>query len=120
MSFHSAMRALALPALGLLFTSGCSDDELLITHPCEAQLALVCDAGDTRACYDGPSGTDGTGLCKAGTQACSAHRTGFDACLEQVLPAPDDCAAPTSFSCDAANQCGSITLLDSPFADAAY
>jgi hypothetical protein len=40
--------------------------------------------GATRSCYTGPTGTQGVGICKAGTQTC---RDGFwSACRGQVLP----------------------------------
>jgi hypothetical protein len=40
--------------------------------------------GATRNCYTGPTGTEGVGICKAGTQTC---RDGFwSACRGQILP----------------------------------
>src|SRR5207244_3165037 len=33
-----------------------------------------CSPGMTRACYSGPTGTDGVGRCHGGTQTCDAHR----------------------------------------------
>ncbi|WP_169791732.1 MopE-related protein [Sandaracinus amylolyticus] len=50
------------------------------------------DEGVTRACYTGPAGTNGVGLCRGGTQACTAGAFG-GACTGQVTPA-------TSESCD--------------------
>ncbi len=46
----------------------------------------------TRACYTGPAGTQGVGLCQGGHNVC-AGASGFGAaCVGEVLPAPaDDC-----------------------------
>jgi hypothetical protein len=40
-------------------------------------------------CYDGPEGTVGVGLCKAGIQGCEAGEA--MECVGQVLPATEDC-----------------------------
>lgn len=49
-----------------------------------------CKAGDTRACYDGLSGTAGVGICRSGTQACNNCQ--WDAtCQGQVLPQQERC-----------------------------
>jgi len=47
------------------------------------------DEGLSRSCYTGPAGTQGRGVCRAGTQACSAGRWG--ACGGQVLPRAESC-----------------------------
>lgn len=45
--------------------------------------------GSRRACYTGPTGTAGVGLCTAGEQVCEG---GFwSACAGQTLPAPELC-----------------------------
>lgn len=43
----------------------------------------------TRTCYSGPSGTQGVGLCKAGTQTCLSGVWG--PCIGEVLPAAELC-----------------------------
>jgi len=51
--------------------------------------------GMTFACYTGPAGTSGVGICRGGTQACTATPgSGVDtrgACVGQVLPATEVC-----------------------------
>jgi hypothetical protein len=47
------------------------------------------DDGLTRNCYAGPAGTSGRGICRAGTETCSAGRWG--ACAGQVLPRAESC-----------------------------
>jgi hypothetical protein len=52
------------------------------------------DDGLTQACYDGPNGTQGVGICHGGTKSCvetSPGGFGMSACLGQVLPAAEDC-----------------------------
>src|SRR5262249_7493223 len=44
-----------------------------------------CAPGATQACYTGPAGTQGVGICRAGTQTCGAGGT-FGACTGEVLP----------------------------------
>ncbi|MFN8283198.1 MAG: putative metal-binding motif-containing protein [Chitinophagales bacterium] len=45
--------------------------------------------GITRACYTGPAGTAGIGVCRAGTQVCTAGTWGT--CTGQVLPSTEVC-----------------------------
>ncbi len=47
------------------------------------------DEGVTRSCYAGPAGTEGVGLCRAGTQTCSAGT--FGACVGSIVPAAETC-----------------------------
>ena len=62
----------------------------------EAGAESLCDALDnncnsqtdenvTQACYIGPAGTSGVGICKPGVKTCSAGV--FGSCVGQVLPA---------------------------------
>ncbi len=48
-----------------------------------------CPVGERRDCYDGPAGTAGVGICRAGSQSCVATATSasWGACAGQVLPA---------------------------------
>ena len=54
--------------------------------------ACGCQAGSSRACYTGPAGTSGVGLCRAGTQTCDAGGR-YGACLNQRLPGAEECDA---------------------------
>jgi hypothetical protein len=60
----------------------------------------TCSPGDTRPCYTGPSGTEGLGLCKGGSQTCNASGVGYGGCLGQVLPKPESCFTPGDDNCD--------------------
>ncbi|GMV13462.1 MAG: hypothetical protein HS104_26735 [Polyangiaceae bacterium] len=66
------------------------------TDGCEINSAIVtnctCTPGATQACYTGPAGTQGKGLCKAGTQTCDASGLLWGPCLNQVVPSAEICA----------------------------
>lgn len=50
-----------------------------------------CDEGEAVACYDGPPGTEGRGICRAGRSTCLADGT-WTACEGQVLPQDEEIA----------------------------
>jgi hypothetical protein len=56
--------------------------------------------GATQSCYTGPAGTQGVGVCAAGTQTCDASGKLWGACTGQVLPAAEDCSQPLDEDCD--------------------
>src|SRR5262245_18533956 len=58
-----------------------------------------CTTGSTRACYTGPTGTEGVGICFAGTQHCSLDR-GWSACEDEQTPLVEDTWQPPDESCD--------------------
>jgi hypothetical protein len=47
------------------------------------------DDGVTQACYTGPGGTSGVGVCHGGTQTCTNGT--FGACVGQVVPSAETC-----------------------------
>jgi len=49
-----------------------------------------CNAGQTRSCYSGPSGSAGRGTCRAGQQICNPDGT-WGACAGEVLPTDERC-----------------------------
>jgi hypothetical protein len=67
--------------------------------------AKVCEPGSARACYSGPMGTDGVGMCKGGTEMCNADGTGYGECSGEVAPRPEDCATPDDEDCDGQATC---------------
>jgi hypothetical protein len=79
--------------------------------PNPASAGCVCLPGTTAPCYDGPAGTEGKGLCVAGTKTCAADGKSYDACVGQVLPAPaEDCNTPGDDDCNGmANEVCSCT-----------
>lgn len=63
-----------------------------------------CAPGVTESCYEGPPGTEGVGICKAGSRACKPDGTGFGPCLDQVKPQDENCDTPEDEDCDGASQ----------------
>jgi hypothetical protein len=60
-----------------------------------------CLTGETRPCYTGPTGTQGMGRCRAGTQACSSGGMFTGACMNEVLPAmTETCGNMIDDDCD--------------------
>ncbi len=55
----------------------------------------ACAPGSSRTCYDGPAGTEGVGLCRAGTQSCVSGTGGigsaWGSCTGQTLPTSNRC-----------------------------
>ncbi|AUX20523.1 hypothetical protein SOCEGT47_009950 [Sorangium cellulosum] len=60
----------------------------------------VCQPGAQEACYTGPEGTLGVGLCEAGQRTCNAEGTSWGPCTGEVLPAFDACDTPEDEDCD--------------------
>lgn len=58
-----------------------------------------CTPDDTQDCYEGPTGTEGVGICYGGTQTCTAQGT-WGACQGQQLPETEDCTAAEDEDCD--------------------
>jgi hypothetical protein len=62
-----------------------------IDNDCDGQVDEGCNCldGNTQGCYTGAPGTQGVGLCKAGTQTCSNGQWGT--CTGQVVPKAETC-----------------------------
>ena len=66
----------------------------------EGGIYVTCTPGETRPCYEGPSGTDGVGACKAGIATCVEDGTDWSECVGQVLPGPEICGNGIDENCD--------------------
>jgi hypothetical protein len=78
-----------------------------------------CTPMASEPCYTGPAGTQGVGICVAGTRTCSADGTGFGPCLDEVVPKPEDCSTPEDDDCDGkAPPCTSDNLWSKRFGPA--
>jgi alpha-tubulin suppressor-like RCC1 family protein len=62
--------------------------------------ATSCAPLQTEPCYTGPAGTQGMGICKAGSRMCDFSGAGFGPCVGEVLPATETCNTPEDDDCD--------------------
>ncbi|AUX41368.1 hypothetical protein SOCE26_027790 [Sorangium cellulosum] len=71
---------------------------------CEHDVAergpCSCTPGETRACYQGPPGTEGVSPCAPGVSTCRPSGLAWGPCLGQVLPERDACADGIDDDCD--------------------
>jgi hypothetical protein len=101
---HAGSERCAAGALGVGTSFGtCTGDALPGTEICNGiddncdgaiDEGCGCPDGTSRDCYTGPSGTEGVGLCMAGTQYCTPDSTGmaaWGACAGVTLPMSDRC-----------------------------
>jgi len=72
---------------------GCNNPVCASTPICNTG----CTDGQTRPCYDGPTGTENRGVCKDGTQTCVNGQWG--ACTGEVLPQPVNCCDAIDHAC---------------------
>lgn len=93
-SAYSECRDQILPTEELCGTAEDDDCDGEINEGC------ACVPGTYRACYSGPPGTQGVGLCTAGTQWCGEDGLAYDACSGEVVPVAEDCTTPLDEDCD--------------------
>lgn len=62
--------------------------------------ACECSAGDVEACYSGPDGTEGVGVCVAGTRTCLPQGGSFGPCVGEVLPGTESCSTDEDDDCN--------------------
>ena len=66
----------------------------------QTEIFVECTPGDTRECYEGPSGSKGVGACKAGISTCVVDGTDWSECVGQVTPGPEICGDGIDQDCD--------------------
>ncbi len=79
----------------------------------------TCTRGATRACYTGPAGTQGVGICRAGTQTCLAASSGtgtvWGVCTGEQRPHPMEiCTTPVDDNCNGMINEGCMTMSPCP------
>jgi hypothetical protein len=85
---------------GVVYAGDCCDDadctapDSCVGHVCTPP----CEDGDSQACYEGPAGTQGVGICLGGSRTCAAGSWGT--CEGQVLPVDEDCSDGLDNDCD--------------------
>ncbi len=82
----------------------CQDVDCLFNPSC---APMLCTANTTRACYDGPPGTQGVAACMGGTQTCAADGRSWGTCMGQVLPIPEAgrCSDNVDNDCNGSRDC---------------
>ncbi|MEP7120965.1 MAG: hypothetical protein ABJE95_08655 [Byssovorax sp.] len=81
-------------------------------------MPMPCTPKDTQDCYSGPAGTKGKGLCVGGKQTCNDNGMGFGACIGEVVPTLENCAAPPDEDCNGTSAtCTGTFLWGSRFAN---
>ena len=66
----------------------------------EGGMYIECTPGETRECFEGPTGSKGVGICVAGIATCVIDGTDWSECVGQVLPAPEICGDGIDQNCD--------------------
>lgn len=65
----------------------------------DAPNGCACVTGQTQGCYSGPAGTQGTGICKGGTQTCDGNGQ-WGVCEGEILPSAVEKCEGTDDTCD--------------------
>lgn len=107
MALHRALFGSLCLSIGL-FSTGCIQ-KLDVGDEGGTSQGLTCEPGVFRACYDGPDGTEGVGICKAGTQACAEDGHAWGPCTGQVLPDFGPCDGAIDAACDGSTTCAAPT-----------
>lgn len=72
----------------------------------EVDEGCPCAPGSIEACYDGPDGTEGVGICTPGTRSCVDDEWG--ACGGAVTPVPETCLGGLDEDCDGRTDCDDV------------
>jgi len=59
----------------------------------------TCTSGEVEACYSGPVGVVGIGICQSGVRSCSANGT-FGPCQGETLPQAESCGNGLDDDCN--------------------
>jgi hypothetical protein len=98
------MRRIAALAMSAVLWGGCTLlaglDGNYVVGDGEPDAGSPCEPGQARACYSGPAGTEGVGVCKAGTQVCNEDGTAYGPCEGEVTPGSEDCVTTDDEDCD--------------------
>src|SRR5439155_3198949 len=94
----------------------CND---LLDNNCNGQIneggvGCACAPGSTTSCYDGPMGTLGVGICKAGMATCNGQGTAYGPCMGEVLPQAETCNTPDDDNCNGMANEGGVACVCTP------
>jgi hypothetical protein len=83
-----------------------------------SSTGTFCAPGEARACYTGPAGTEGVGICAPGSEVCDEGGAAFGPCSGDVTPQRELCETPEDEDCDGeAPVCSGNTLWSKHFGD---
>jgi hypothetical protein len=75
-------------------------DESCDGETLDAAAGCVCAPGAIEACYSGPQGTEGVGVCQGGERTCDASGKAWGPCDGEVVPTPEICSQAEDEDCD--------------------
>ena len=81
-----------------------------VDNDCDASTdeTCACPPSSVAACYEGPAGTQGVGVCVAGGMTCAPDGSGYGACVGAVYPSPEVCGDGLDNDCDGASEEGCV------------
>jgi hypothetical protein len=103
---NSAGTACETACMGQVLPAPKEDCSTPADDDCDGQAVdpedgCLCVANQATACYTGPAGTEGVGLCQGGMTVCDATGKGYAGPCSDVVPKPaDDCTTSTDDDCD--------------------
>ncbi|MEP7122975.1 MAG: MopE-related protein [Byssovorax sp.] len=80
----------------------------------EGGVGCLCVPSSTAGCYSGPAGTQGVGICLAGTKTCNALGTAYGSCVGEVLPQAETCTTPEDDNCNGQTNEGGVGCACAP------
>jgi hypothetical protein len=83
---------------------------------CNGDPGCACTPNSTRSCYTGPAGTEGVGICKAGSQTCNAGGSAWGPCIGSVVPSVEAgaCADGLDNDCNGKVDCADSACTFAP------
>jgi putative metal-binding protein len=80
----------------------------------EGGVGCACAPNSTSSCYSGPAGTQGVGICAAGTKTCNAQGTAYGACVGEILPQAETCSNSVDDNCNGQTNEGGVGCACAP------
>ena len=100
--------------LGCVRGDDCDDADPNLNLSCDCSApypGCPCfNQGNEELCYQGPSGTEGVGICRGGTMVCDEDSGRWSTCEGQVLPLDGEVCNGTDDDCDNAVDEGVLNL----------
>lgn len=87
--------------MGEVLPAAAEDCSNMLDDDCNgmANDGCPCAPGSSASCYSGGNGTEGVGICKAGTHVCNMDGLGYGPCTGEQTPLVEDCTQPEDEDC---------------------